>query len=310
MIGNFKIIRSTKLKIKNKNYDNNTAGYLFVLPALIFMVALVGYPIIYNIIISFQKVDLFTFINPQKEFVGFKNYVDIFQDGLVTKALTNTLIFTIGSIIFQFVIGFGLALFFANNFKLAEFLRGLNLVAWMIPMVAVAAIFKWMFAGSYGIINHLLISIGFIKEPIEWLAYPNTAMMVVIITNIWKGIPFNMLLLATALTNMPKDVYEAANIDGTSKFQEFTYITLPLLKSAILAVLTLGFIYTFKVFDLVYAMTGGGPAYSTELLSTLSYRYSFGQNNFSYGAAVANILFVILFMFGLFYLRLTSKEEI
>ena len=176
-------------------------------------------------------------------------------------------------------------------------------------MVAVAGVFKYMFNSDVGIINQILMNLHIISKPIEWLAHGNTSMAAVVVANTWKGVPFNMLLIATALTTLPADYFEAASIDGATKWQSFVYITLPLLKPAIISTLTLGFIYTFKVFDLVYVMTGGGPGTSTEMLSTLAYRYSFSEYNFSKGAAVANILFVLLMLVGVFYIKMVMSED-
>ena len=176
-------------------------------------------------------------------------------------------------------------------------------------MVAVAGVFKYMFNSDIGIMNRILMGLHLIQKPVEWLAHGNTAMAAIIIANIWKGVPFNMILLATALTTVPQDIYESASIDGATRIQRFFYITVPLLRPAIISVLTLGFIYTFKVFDLVYVMTGGGPGSSTEMLSTLAYRYSFSEYNFSQGAAVANILFVMLMAVGMIYIHIVTRED-
>ena len=199
--------------------------------------------------------------------------------------------------------------FFGQDFKGAGPLRAVNVVAWMIPMVAVAGVFKYMFNSDIGIMNRILMGLHLIQKPVEWLAHGNTAMAAIIIANIWKGVPFNMILLATALTTVPQDIYESASIDGATRIQRFFYITVPLLRPAIISVLTLGFIYTFKVFDLVYVMTGGGPGSSTEMLSTLAYRYSFSEYNFSQGAAVANILFVMLMAVGMIYIHIVTRED-
>ena len=245
--------------------------FAFVLPAAIFMTALIIYPIIYNIFMSFKNVDLMNFATGDAKFVGFDIYKKIFSEKLTYTAIWNTLEYTLLCLLFQFPIGFALALFFSRDFRLAGFLRGINVVAWMVPMVAVAGVFKYMFNSDVGI--------------------------------------FNMILLATAITTLPKDLFEAASIDGAGKWQQFFFITVPLLKSAIISTLTLGFIYTFKVFDLVYVMTGGGPGSSTEMLSTLAYRYSFGEYNFSRGAAIANVLFVLLMIIGLFYIKIVMSED-
>ena len=298
-------------KKKKKNFfdSQKLTVFAFVLPAAIFMFLMIILPIIYNFVMSFQNVDLMNFAKGNKKFIGIEMYKKIFHNATFKIALKNTLSYTFWCLVFQFPLGFGMALFFSKKFKLAQFLRGLTVIAWVLPMIAVAGIFKFMFNGDIGIINHFLVSMNIINEPIQWLAYGDSAMTAIIIANIWKGVPFNMILLSTALTTLPKDVFEAASIDGANTFKKFIYITVPLLKPAILSVLTLGFIYTFKVFDLSYVMTGGGPGSATEMLSTLAYRFSFTEYNFSQGSAVANILFVLLMVVGIFYISLVNKEE-
>lgn len=285
-------------------------GYLFVFPALIYMLVLIGYPIIYNIILSLQKVDVMTIRDKTRQFVGLSNYRELFKDGLVILAIKNTLFYTIGSLVIQFVIGFALALFFNMKFRLAERLRGLMVISWMVPVTVTALLFKFMLSPSNGIIDDILIFLNIIKEPIGWLIDEETAMWGVIIANAWIGIPFNMILLNTGLSTIPEQIYESASIDGANIFKRFIYITIPMLRTAMLSVLILGFIYTFKVFDLIYVMTSGGPVNATEVLSTYSYRLSFTTYNFSQGAAVANILFVFLFIVSLGYLALINKDEV
>lgn len=298
--------------MKNKKgyfFRKRLTFYAFVLPGAIYMTLMIILPICSNVIMSFQDVNLMNFASGDSQFVGLTMYKEIFSEDVMRVAIKNTLWFTLWCLVFQFPIGFGLALFFSKEFKGSRFLRGINVVAWMIPMVAVAGIFKYMFNSDIGIINQILMNLHIISKPIEWLAHGNTAMASIIVANVWKGVPFNMILLATALTTVPMDVYESASIDGASRIQRFFYITVPLLKPAIISVLTLGFIYTFKVFDLVYVMTGGGPGSSTEMLSTLAYRYSFNEYNFSQGAAVANVLFVLLMLVGLVYIKIVTKED-
>ena len=289
-------------------YDN--VGIWFVLPAFIYMIVFVGYPIIYNFILSFQDVTVKTLRSNVKEFVGFKNYVELFQqDNVLTTSIWNTLIFTVMCLVFQFVIGFALALFFNKKFKFSQPVRGVLMIPWMIPITVTGLIFKFMFGTDVGIINYFLRSIQLISSNIDWLTNTTTAMPAVIFANIWIGIPFNMILISTGLTTIPTEVYESASIDGANKFQVFRKITLPLLKPTIESVLILGFIYTFKVYDLIYVMTSGGPVNSTQVLSTYSYKLSFDMFKYSKGAAVANILFVILFFVSLIYLKYVYVEE-
>jgi multiple sugar transport system permease protein len=295
--------------MKQKLQKEQPVGLLFVLPAALFMVVFIGYPIVYNLILSFHDVSVMTFADPVKKWVGFQNYLQIMQDPILKMTIGNTLYYTIACIVLQFSIGFSLALFFNKSFRMAKSIRGLIMVAWLMPLTITGLIFKFMFSTNGGVINQFLIGLHLTEKPIEWLLQPVTALWALIITNTWIGIPFNMILLITGLSTIPKDVYESASIDGANRWQQFTNITIPLLKPAIEAVLILGFIYTFKVFDLVYVMTKGGPVNATEVLSTFSYRLSFTEFSFSQGATVANILFVVLFLVSLGYLKLIKEEE-
>ncbi len=288
-------------------YDN--IGLVFVLPAFIYMLVFVGYPIISNIILSFQNVTVKNLVAGSKEFVGLKNYQDLFQDTVFVNAIFNTLLFTVSCLVIQFIIGFALAVFFNQNFRLSKAIRGLLMMPWMIPITVTGLIFKFIFGTDVGVLNFALQSMGLIQNNIEWLTTPGTAMLAVIFANIWIGIPFNMILISTGLTTIPQELYESASIDGAGKLQKFIRITVPLLKPTIESVLILGFIYTFKVFDLVYVMTSGGPVNSTHMLSTYSYKLSFEMFKYSMGSAVANVLFLILLGVSMLYLRTTTKEE-
>lgn len=279
---------------------------LFVLPALIYMLVFVGYPILSNFILSFQDVTVQTINQADKPFVGFENYIKLLSDPVLGRSVVNTFIFTIGSIVFQFVVGFALALFFNKKFTFAKPIRGLLMMPWMIPITITALMFQFIFTSNVGIVNEFLKSLGL--APVDWLLQQGTAMTALILANIWIGIPFNMILLSTGLTTIPEELYESAAIDGASKTQTFFKITLPMLKPAIESVLILGFIYTFKVFDLVLVMTRGGPVDSTQVLSTYSYKLSFTLFKYSEGATVANILFVILFFVSLLYIRFFNRD--
>lgn len=284
-------------------------GYCFIVPAVIYMLVFIGYPIIYNWIISFQDVTATTLGSKAREFAGLNNYKAVFADLTFRKALLNTFLYTIGCLVIQFSLGFLFAMFFTKKFTLSKPIRGFIVISWMLPVTVTALVFKFMLAEGNGIINTILMNLHIIDKPVGWLLNGNTAMWGLIIANSWVGIPFNMLLLTTGLNNIPADTYEAAAIDGASGMQKFWKITIPLLKSTIMSVLILGFVLTFKVFDLVYVMTGGGPVDATEVLSTYSYKLSFQLFHFGEGAAVANVLFICLFLVALVYLKTISKDE-
>lgn len=288
-------------------YDN--VGILFVLPAFLYMLIFVGYPIVRNIILSFQDVNAGNLVKGTKNFILFENYKELLGDAVFRTSLDNTLKYTVLCLVFQFVIGFILALFFSRRFSFAKPIRGILLVPWMIPVTVTALMFKLLFATDIGVINYILRSLHLISKNIEWLTTPGTAMFALVCANIWIGIPFNMILISTGLTTIPKELYESASIDGSNKVQTFFSITLPLLRPTIESVLILGFIYTFKVYDLVYVMTSGGPVNSTHMLSTYSYKLSFEMFKYSKGSAVANVLLIILLIVGVFYIKATTAGE-
>lgn len=292
------------MKLTDRFYSN-----AFILPALIYLLVMVGYPMFENIRLSFYDVNVMN-IASSPSFIGFANYKLIIKDPIFLKSTYNTLVYTVLCILFQFIIGFALALLFSQKFSMAERLRGLVMISWLMPITVTGLMFKFIFGLNGGILNEILLNMHVIKLPVEWLVNPSNSLWAVIIANTWIGVPFNMILITTGLTTIPKDIYESASIDGANSFNKFFKITLPLLKPAITSLLILGFIYTFKVFDLIVIMTNGGPINATEMLSTFSYKLSFVEYKFSQGATVANVLFVILFIVSLGYLRLVSKEEV
>lgn len=288
-------------------------GFAFALPAVLYMLVFIGYPMVQNLILSIKNVDVYTFGDSSKQaFVGLENYIGLFGGpaSILPRAILNTLVFTAASIFFQFIIGFGLALLFNKQFPGCSFFRGVTMISWLLPVTVAGLLFKFMFTSSGGIINQFLMQLNLISQPLEWLLNPRLAMAAIVVANIWIGIPFNMMLLITGLTTIPEEVYESANLDGANKLQTLFRITVPMIKPAIMSVLTLGFVYTFKVFDLVWVMTKGGPVNATELVSTYSYRLSFEEFQFSKGAAVSNILFLILLIVGFFYIRLIDDDEV
>ena len=284
-------------------------GYTFILPGFIYMLVVLGYPLVYNFVLSFRNVNVKTFKGGTDVFVGLSNYIELFHNETFLMVFKNTFVFTIGCLVVQFTIGFIFALFFSKKFTLAGPIRGMILVGYMMPMSVTALLGKNMFDVSSGVINDLFMKLGLISAPVEWLLSGSTAMIAIIAVNCWVGIPFNMLLLTSGLTGISTEIYESAEVDGANPFQRFLYITLPLMKPAILSVLMLGFIYTFKAFYLMFVMTSGGPLNSTDVLGTYAYTLSFKQYEFSLGSTAAIILFACLFIVGLFYLRLISKED-
>lgn len=294
-----------KRERKSKRYMD----YTFIIPAILFIGLFMVYPIIYNIIMSFKDVTISNLIQGEQNFIGFKNFETIFQDKYFWGAFKNTFIFLILCLSFQFSIGFLFALYFNKKFKGSKWMRAVLLVAWMNPIIITGTIYKWLLAGDGGIINYFLMRIGVISESVNFLASPNTALYSVIFANIWVGIPFNMIILLSGLQSISEDMYESASIDGAGAFRKFRYITFPMMKSTMIVLILLGFIYTFKVFDIIYAMTGGGPANASQILPFYSYELSFKMFHFGEGAAVSTVSFVIIAVFALIYIYFSKKEE-
>ena len=295
--------------INFSSLGNKLTPYIYIFPSALFLGAIMGFPIIFSVIMSFQKYTLETLVSKNPQFIWFENYSQVLNNPTFWAALSHSLIFTIFSILFQFTIGLGLALLFNRAFPFHNTMRGLLLSGWQIPSVVTGTIFLWLFNYDYGFINFLLTSFHIVVEPIAWLMQSDTALVAVIIANIWLGIPFNTILLSAGLSGLPEDVYEAATVDGASGWQKLVYITIPLLRSTIFAILMLGFIYTLRVFDLIWIITKGGPGTATEVLPTFAYRLSFISFNFGQSAAVAVIMMAVLLSAAVVYLRLAIQYE-
>jgi multiple sugar transport system permease protein len=300
---------STALRPKGQTRRFEFQNYLFVLPAIGFLLAFMLYPMFFNIQLSLRQVTTTTLLDFQG-FVGFANYARLFGDSSARTATINTVTFTLGSLLFQVAIGFALALFYQLKFPGAKVMRSLFLIAWAIPVVVSGVTFKWLFDAEAGLINYLLTQLGWVRAPVYWLDDPHTALWTIIIANTWLGIPFFLTLISAALQTIPHTLYEAAAIDGANSFARFWRITLPLLRPALFSCLILGLIYTTRVFDLVWVTTQGGPLDSSQVVSTLAYKYVFEQFRFGDGAALLNLLFVVLFGFSLLYLQTLRRETL
>ena len=279
----------------------------FIVPAVLYMLAFFGFPIVKNLVMSFQAYDFATFFNGSAPFIGLENYAETLTDPIFLRALRNTGLFTVGSILGQFVLGMGLALYFRKRFPLSGFLRSLLLLPWLLPMIVSAAVWRWILEQDNGVLNRFLENVGLISEPIPWLVSSDTALIAVIGVNIWLGIPFNVVLLHSGLQAIPEEVYEAGALDGATGARSFAHLTLPLLRPVVSVVLLLGVIYTIKVLDLIIGLTGGGPANATQTLATRSYEMSFVEFDFGQGAALSNILIVIALAFAIVYLRANAR---
>jgi multiple sugar transport system permease protein len=256
---------------------------------------------------GFQDYSTSTFFTGVAPWVGFSNYVTVISSSIFSTAITNTALFTIGSIAGQFVLGLLLALFFKRRFPLSGVLRALMLLPWLLPLIASSAVWKWILDQDSGVLNQTLLFLHVVPASVPWLVSPNVALLSVIMVNVWLGIPFNVTILYGGLQGIPEELYEAASLDGATGWSAFRHITWPSLRPVVSIVLVLGVVYTLKVLDIILGLTGGGPANSTETLATDSYHQSFVLFAFGDGAALSNILIVISLIFTVVYLRLNRR---
>lgn len=292
-----------------RSRDRSRFGrYFFVLPVIVYVLAMFVYPLLYNISLSLRNYSIYSISTGKAPFVGVENYIHLFHEPLMWQTTKNTFFFVVGSIVFQVCIGMALAMFFNKKFPLNQILRTLILIPWLLPMIVSATSYKWIFDQSHGVLNWALLRLHVIQSPVGWLTSPHMSLLSVIINNIWIGVPFDIVLFYSGLQDIPAEYYEAAALDGCNAWQKFWYITVPELQPVIAIVLMLGLIYTLKVFDIVMVLTGGGPANSSQILSTWSYNLSFTELSFSDGAAVGNIMILVSLLFTVLYFKFSRDK--
>jgi len=282
----------------------DVSPYMFILGFVVFCLVMLLYPVVYSLTLSFRQATVDTFVSGDMPFNGLTQYQAAVVDPVFWRAVVNTVLFAFFSILFQFAIGFLLALLFQLNFPLKNFCLALLLIPWVLPVLTAANIFKGLF-NDIGPFNQILHLVGL--GPFPWLADPAYAFPATIVANIWIGFPFNFILLYAGMRSIPVEVYEAAKIDGANFWKRVVHITLPLLQPVSAAVLMLGTIYTVKVFDLVFIMTGGGPANGTHLLSTYAYQVGFSLLNFGEAAAIATLMVLLVLLLNLMQMVLQRK---
>jgi multiple sugar transport system permease protein len=280
---------------------------LFVAPAALYMLAFYGYPVAKNIVMGFQEYTTRTFFTGEAPWVGLDNYATVTSSAVFGKAVTNTVLFTVGSIAGQFTAGLLIALFFHRRFPAAGALRSLVLLPWLIPLIVSGAVWKWILDQDNGALNRALQALPFVDGRPGWLTSTSLALVAVVLVNIWIGIPFNATILYGGLQDIPGELYEAAALDGATGWRAFRHITWPLLRPVVGVVLVLGVVYTLRVLDIILGLTGGGPANATQTLATQSYQLSFVEFDFGQGAALGNLLVLVSLLCAAVYLRTNRR---
>ena len=280
--------------------------YLLVTPALLFMLTVVFVPVINAILMSFQSYDL---RRPHRiAFIWFDNYLAVLKDPVFWSSLERTIIWVVCAVGFQFLFGFILALLLNKSFRGRGLARSVSLIPWVTPGVLIGLMWRWIFDGNFGVLNDLLLRTGIIDNAIPFLAQPASAFFAVILAIVWQGIPFFALMLLAGLQGIPADLYEAADIDGASATQKLFRVTIPSIKNTIFVTTLLRIIWVANSVDVIYNMTGGGPANASQTLSV--YIYTKGsQLNLGYSSTMAVIMALLLLVVAIPYLRQMFKPN-
>jgi multiple sugar transport system permease protein len=273
-------------------------GNRFIIPALILLSFVTIYPVIYVFYLSLHRKLLIFDIS---RFVWFENYLFLLKDDRFWNALKNTLYFTAVSVSLELLLGLAIAVLLNRSFRLRGFIRAVVLIPWAIPTVVSARMWEWIYNTDFGVLNYI------IGSKINWLGSPFLTMNAAIFMDVWKTTPFVTILLTAGLQIIPRELYQAARVDGAGSWAIFKKITLPLLKPVILVVLIFRTLDAFRIFDAIYVLTGGGPANVTETLSIYAYKVLFQTLQFGYGSTLSVIVFMCIGSISIFYIKLLSR---
>lgn len=279
-----------RIQWKRVLYKDGFWAAVLLLPNLLGFLAFTLFPIVASFLLSFTEWDL---LQPIK-WVGLKNYIELFNDNVFKQVFWNTIVFTAVSVPLGIILSLLLAVALNQKIKGVKFYRAAYFLPIISSMVAVAVIWQWIYNPEYGLLNFLLSLVG-IKGP-SWLSSTVWALPAVIITSIWKGLGFNMLIFLAGLQGIPESYYEAAEMDGANAFAKFRYITVPLLSNTTFFVTVMSIIGSFQVFDSVFLMTQGGPGRSTSVIVHYLYQNAFQYFRMGYASAIAYVLFFLVFV--------------
>jgi multiple sugar transport system permease protein len=286
-------------------------GYLFMfLPMVIILALIIYYPMIRGMVTAFMR---YTMMDLSKTgFNGVDNFIAIFTNRNIrfTQILFNTMVWVIVSLTGQFILGFALALLLRKPFRGRGVYTGFVFYTWALSGFALGLVWAWLFNGQFGVINDILIRVGILKASVGFLSNPRYALASVIIANLWYGIPFFAIMLLAALQSVPRELYESAEIDGAGKARQLFLVTVPYIRSTITSTVLLRFMWIMNFPDIIYGMTGGGPANATNILATEMINKIIKSYDFGQGSAVGFIIISILFVFAVFYLHTVARKEL
>lgn len=281
------------------------SAYLFLAPSLLQFVVLLAFPVFFSFYLSFHEWNI---LEPAKPFVGLDNYNRLLSDRRVHQAIFNTLYYTVVSVPATLFSGLLVALLLNNRIRGRGLFRTMYYLPVVTSAVAVAVVWKWIFNGDFGLINYYLIQLGLIDKPIRWLTDPNLAMPSIIIVSVWQGVGGSMIIYLAGLQAIPDELYDAAKVDGAGPLRMLFSITIPLLGPATFFLLVTSIIGSFQEFGRPFLMTSGGPAGRTTTIAYYLYTAAFKNFEMGYAAAMSYMLFAMIFVFSLLYMRLAYRD--
>jgi multiple sugar transport system permease protein len=285
--------------------DERRLAFCLLLPTIVLLGLFIAYPFFKGIELSVTD----TTVGVPGKFVGFDNFSKIWNDDIFRLAVWNTCLYTFVTTVFKLALGLWLALLLNRNFRGKAFMRAFILLPFIIPTVLSTFAWKWMFDPTFSVLNYVLWHVGIIHSRINWLGDPGLAMISVIIVNVWRGVPFYAISLLAGLQTISPELHEAAAIDGARAWARFRHVTWPLLLPVTLVIVLFSVIQTFADFQLVYVLTGGGPANATQLFATYAYQLGIGTGLLSQGAAISLAIFPILLLVVIVQLVYIRRAE-
>ena len=283
-------------------------GLWFTAPAIIVLLTVLAYPILASFVLSFQRIR-FAGQGLTYQFNGLNNYAELLRNQLFRESLFRSIYFTLVEVIAVIILALLVALMLNHPLGRHAFFLVVLLVPWALAPVANAVLWKWIYNANYGVLNAIWLGLGLADQNVVWLGSPWLALNMILLADVWKAVPFIALLILAGLQNIPTYLYKAARLDGANAWQQFVHVTLPGLKTTLVISIVLQSIWALKVFDLIYVLTHGSPADSTVLLNYLSWRETFSNLDIGYGATIANILFVMMFLLALVYIRALRPRQ-
>ena len=296
-----------KRRRSRKALRESLLAWLLVAPVLLWLGATLVYPLVASMIYSVENIRI---IGAAGEFVGLSNYVAVLGDPDFWLAFLRSLIWVVGNSLAQVALAFVAAVILAQMFPGVRVARVWIILTWIVPTIVIVIVWRWLLSTSGGMINPLLMELGVIQSPVGFFSAPTSAMATLILINSWRWFPFIAVMLLAGIQRIPGDLYEVATVDGVSGFQQFRHITMPLLQPTIFVLTIIGTLLSFNVFDIVWLLTGGGPADATTTLPILIYRTAFKGYRLSQAAAMSVLATVFLMGFALLAVRtLAPKTE-